>query len=457
MPRLFPIAAFRTESEAPFLWSYPAMILLLAAAIVPRLLWIAAFRWAPFSDAAWYHQAAIDLAHGFGYRAGELPTAYFPIGYPAFLAGLFLLFPATQLTVALAQTVLGAGLVVASLAMFRELGLSPFLARLAALLVALCPTITFYVTLEMVETLVTFLLVVGTYLLLVSRRAPWAALAAGVVFGAATLVRSQVLLLPVLMIGLLFVQHGDWRRSARIAVLTYVALACVVSPWTIRNWRVLGIAALVSTNDGANLLLGNNPAQRWGGGYPITPALALDLEGVSYTDLRSPADEAAWDRRVRARAWAYIAADPMHYVLVAPRKLQRHFGVDRQIIDQNDRQARLAGDDIGWILPVVSPINTAFHELLVAVCLLALGAAAVRRDLRGPILLGLLPAAYFAAISMVFFAEPRFNFPALPFMIGAAVTGAAAAFQSRFGLRGVPASAPPPLVEKPAPGAAKSL
>ena len=67
------------------------------------LLWIAAFRWAPFSDAGWYHQAAIDLAHGFGYRAGELPTAYFPIGYPAFLAGLFLLFPATQLTVALAR------------------------------------------------------------------------------------------------------------------------------------------------------------------------------------------------------------------------------------------------------------------------------------------------------------------------------------------------------------------
>jgi 4-amino-4-deoxy-L-arabinose transferase-like glycosyltransferase len=425
----------RVDSLARMFCSIEGLMLLLAAAIVPRLLWIAAFHWQPISDAAWYHQAAIELAHGLGYRAGTLPTAYFPIGYPGFLAGLFLLFPATQLTVALAQTVLGALLVLASLALFRELGLSPAVSRAAALLVALCPTITFYVTLEMVETLFTFLLVFGTYLLLLSRRAPLAALAAGLVFGAATLVRSQVVLLPAAILCLMLWQPGGVRRTAKAGILLYVALACVVVPWTIRNWLVVGIPALVSTNDGANLLLGNNPEQRWGSGYPITPALAADLEGVSYTDQRTPADEAAWDRRVRARALAYIRADPLHYVLVAPRKLQRHFSVDKQIFDQNGRQAQLAGDDIGWIMPVLGPIHTLFHEALLALCLLALCMAAWRPEQRWQILFCTLPAGYFAALSIVFFAEPRFNFPALPFMIGGAMMGVTALFGHLSALR----------------------
>jgi 4-amino-4-deoxy-L-arabinose transferase-like glycosyltransferase len=414
-----------------FLCSGQGTMLLLLVAAIARLLWIGSFDWIPWSDADWYHRRAIELAQGLGYNSGERPTAYFPIGYPGFLAGLFLIFPSTQTTVALANAALGVATVAASLALYRELGLSQITSRIAALLVALCPTLVLYASLEMSETLFTFLLVLASYQLLVSRRKVWASVTAGLLFGAATLVRSQVLLLPAAMLCLLLLMRRDAvRRVAQSGAILYLALACVVLPWTLRNWIVLGIPALVSTNDGANLLLGNHPTQRWGSGDPVTPPIAADLEGVRYTEGHPPADEAAWDRRVRARAWTYIRQDPVHSLLLAPRKLQRHFSVDTQIFDQNERQARAAGDDITWLMPVLGPVQTVWHETMLGLFLLALCYAVPRPDLRWPILFCALPAAYFAALSAVFFGEARYNFPALPFLLGGAVIGAAAVLRS---------------------------
>jgi 4-amino-4-deoxy-L-arabinose transferase-like glycosyltransferase len=409
----------------------PGPLLLLLAALIPRLLWINSFDWRPFNDAAWYQQSAVDLAHGLGYLAAGRPTAYFPIGYPGFLAGLFLVFPADQFTVALANVALGAGLVLVSLRLFREIGLSEAEARWTALLIALCPTLVLYASLGMTETLFTFLLLSGTSLLLVARRSPSAALAAGLVFGAATLVRSQVLLLPACMLlSLLVLQSWRAGRVLRVAALLYLGLACVVAPWTLRNWLVLGTPVLVSTNDGANLLLGNNPETRWGSGYPVTARLAQDLEGVTYTEQRTPPDEAGWDRRVRARALSYIAADPLHYLLLWPRKIQRHFGADELVFDLNGKQAALAGADIHHVMAVIAPLRDLFHVAQIGLLLFGLGLAIGCPWLRPAVLFCALPVAYFAALSCLFFGEPRFNFPAIPFLIGGGVFVAAALWRA---------------------------
>ena len=412
--------AMRGDSTRRF--AGPALALLLLAAVATRLLWIGSFHWQSVNDAGWYHQRAVDLAHGLGYLAGGHATAYYPVGYPAFLAGLFLLFPADQMTVALANVALGVGLVLVSLPLFRALGFSPAAARWSALLIALCPTLILYSSLEMTETLFTFLLACGTALLLAARRRAWVALAAGLLFGAATLVRSQVLFLPAAMLLLLvWLQPLPARRAARIAALLYLALAVVVLPWTVRNWLVLGSPALVSTNDGANLLLGNNPYSQWGSGYSVSPPLTRDLEGVMYSEGRTPPDEIGWERRVRARALAYIAETPLHYLLLWPRKIQRHFGADDLVFEFNARQAALAGYDISNRRTAIIALRDLFHDTQIALLLAGLVIAIRFRPLRLAILFCALPTVYFAALSCVFFGEPRFNFPAIPFMIGGGV------------------------------------
>jgi 4-amino-4-deoxy-L-arabinose transferase-like glycosyltransferase len=409
----------QSNARAALARHWPALLLI--AAVLPRLLWIDSFNWLPISDSAWYQARAVALAQGLGYAVDGVPTAFFPIGYPAFLAALFRIFPNGPTTVALANLVLGIGLVWASLRLYRELGVGEFRSRVAALLVALCPTLILYTTLEMSETLFTLLLVCATELLLVSRRRPVAALGAGLLFGAATLVRSQTLLLPAAMLCVLLIPVRRPRWALRTGALVYVAIACVVLPWTVRNWQMLGVPALVSTNDGYNLLLGNNPWQVWGAGYPVPPALAADLVRTD-EERRSGAGEAAWDGRMRALAFSYLRDDPIHYLALAPRKILRHFSVDNEAVIQNDMQAHEAGDEITWWW-AIAPTSAFFHEMILAGFLLALAMTAARNALRWQIWFCVLPAAYFAAISAVFFAEQRFNLPSLPFMIGGAVLG----------------------------------
>jgi hypothetical protein len=45
----------------------------------------------PMSDSAWHVARATDLAAGMGYQEGGYPTAYWPVGWPAILAGAFVL------------------------------------------------------------------------------------------------------------------------------------------------------------------------------------------------------------------------------------------------------------------------------------------------------------------------------------------------------------------------------
>ena len=64
----------------------------LLVALAVRLIWATVFDPTPVSDFGWYHARAIDMAAGAGYTVDGVPTAYWPVGYPATLAAVFRLF-----------------------------------------------------------------------------------------------------------------------------------------------------------------------------------------------------------------------------------------------------------------------------------------------------------------------------------------------------------------------------
>src|SRR6266446_152016 len=67
----------------------PACVML---GIVVRLLWIVLVNPEQIYDCRWYLRRAITMANGGGYSFEGTPTAYWPVGYPAFLAAQFWLF-----------------------------------------------------------------------------------------------------------------------------------------------------------------------------------------------------------------------------------------------------------------------------------------------------------------------------------------------------------------------------
>ncbi len=123
-----------------------------------------------------------------------------------------------------------------------------------------------------------------------------------------TLVRPEtVLSAPALA----FVGVRRDRRSVIIAALIATATClAVVAPWTIRNAIELHGFAFVSTNGGRNLAVGSSP-HATGRFEPLTPSDGCTGEATQIEE----------DRCFRDRALSWIAADPVRYAGLAPKKL----------------------------------------------------------------------------------------------------------------------------------------
>jgi hypothetical protein len=132
----------------------------------------------------------------------------------------------------------------------------------------------------------------------------------GLALGCAILVRPQaVLCIPLFAwIAARDVPSG-FRRGLLIALVGALALGVCV-PWTVRNGRVLGRYAFVSTNGGWNLLIGAQPGATGGWQEVRVPASCQGVFG-----------EADTDRCFGAEAMRLISSAPVQWGLLARRKL----------------------------------------------------------------------------------------------------------------------------------------
>ena len=333
------------------------------------------------------------LVDNFGNRAFLNP------GYALFLAPLFALF-GTHLAVAVyANVVLGVLSVGLCYGLGRRLA-GPRAGLLAAFLWAVYPHALVYGTYVAKENLQVPLLlgIVWAGWAWVHQPRRWSlGLLVGGLSGAMALVSATGL-----VFGLFFAtwwvggqvlrgigrQAGTWKG----ALLWGIGFLLVVSPWMLRNQRVLGTWAL-NTNGGLNLLLGNRAEAE---------VNFKGLEGTGFqedwTRIRAEGGEVAANEAARTEAWMYIRAHPgktlsrMGERWIAfwtpPRRVDRSLGT------------------VEWGLRLVWWAQ-----------FLAMFAAALiawrRPRIAGPvwILLGLYAFAH-----APFFVMPRFQLPAIPLL-----------------------------------------
>lgn len=247
------------------------LTLLAAVSVLVRLPWVIFMRHGLIWDSTFYYYSAKSIAVGHGYAILGHPTAFFPVGWPAFLAFFFAITGPSIWTILVLNVILWTVTVGLVYALGRRMG-GRATGVVAALIIAISPTLTLYVLRAYSEALfIPLLIVVG--LLLTARREspalPVAALA-GIVLGLAILVRSTAAPLAFLL-GLWLFLRNPWRASWRPAVI-FAALAClVVAPWVVRN-QVLMHSPVLSTNGGYTLWIGNHlpppafkhPKHLWG-------------------------------------------------------------------------------------------------------------------------------------------------------------------------------------------------
>jgi len=279
----------------------------------------------PAWDGVLYLRAAEQLAAGEGYTlrmlrpdAAPLPTAFYPVGYPAFLAllvGAGLSGAALRLAQALVASlsVLGAGLLGRRLAGRRA-------GRAAAWLMALHPGSVLlaagYLAEPVFAAALGLLLAFATY-----RRRRRALTPLALPLGALALVRPVSAIVAVLLPALAAVH----RRSLRGAVAAGLGAAALVTvalaPWMARNAAALGSPVAIATNGGFNLLLGTVGL----GGYGELPA-EVDCPRGEIGLVSAAHFEAAKDRCRSRRALRRIAGDPLGALLRGAVKLGDTFG-----------------------------------------------------------------------------------------------------------------------------------
>lgn len=272
-------------------------------------------RFAPVADGTFYQGFAVRLAAGLGYTfawpdGAVTYAAHYPVGYPALLSLFYRLF---GVHVGLAW-VLGALLHLAATAALTDATRGARARLFVMLAYGLHPAVFFYTPALMTEAITANLLVLGVYLLSRPRRPLLAATSAGLVFGVATLVRPQSILVPLALAAFLLLRRGVERAPrARRALLLAVLPLLVCAPWTARNCERMKSCALVSVNGGWNLLIGAHTDNGAWQALEAPPAC------------REVWDEAAKDACFGREARREILAAPASWLARAPQKAKATF------------------------------------------------------------------------------------------------------------------------------------
>jgi hypothetical protein len=215
------------------------------------------------TDAAAYRLLGTNLAHGRGYirpfdlqRQGRhVATAEYPPVFPAFLAAADVVGISSEtwqrrlLCVVGSLTVGLVGLVA------RRFG-GDVVGLGAAGLAALQPAMWSTDTSPLSEPLAAFLgmAIVLTAVSVWDRPRTWSWVLLGALTALGGLVRTEVLLMGVLLIVPLAVhQRGGFRRQLTCAGLAFGAMVLVLAPWTIRNWLTFHQFVPISNNVGSAL------------------------------------------------------------------------------------------------------------------------------------------------------------------------------------------------------------
>lgn len=318
------------------------LMIVLGLALLLRVVWGSLIQVVPESDAHAYDVFARNIVnHGvFGWTKDEA-FAFWPPGTSLIYALVYRVFGFSYVGIVIVNVLVSIGMIVCTARVAaRFLGVR--VALWSAGLLAVWPTLIMLNTLLVSEQLFLFFTIAALDAWTSPRGGALVrGLLAGVLLGVAALVRPTALLLPLVFGGAMVLYTGFRRQNLltqlQLGVLATVAMACVIAPWTWRNYQLYGHFILISTNGGVNLWMGNIPGSA---GYMMD--LPESVKGMN--DYQT-------NQFLGALANQYIAADPLGFVWRSVLKLMRLYNNESIGALWNTGGITLAfgGDAVIWL------------------------------------------------------------------------------------------------------------
>lgn len=404
-----------------------------SALLLGLILRMAISTWLPLeqmSDSAWYVARAKELAAGLGYQEGGFPTAYWPIGWPAILAGGYLILDSMQLTIITLNCVSALIIMYLILWMGRNIAGSEIVGRAALLAYAIYPNHIAYTGNAASELAYTALALSAFILMVSGRNRFWMLLLSGVLFGIATLVKPQTVAFPIgVAIAIVIVFPSfTWSSALRMVCIIYISLFVVVSPWSYRNFVVFGQPVFVSTNGGTALLIGANDQMTGDHMDPRDAKVFADL-GISWDDRVSRQVELNEAKKRAAMLW--IKENTASFIAWMPKKV---FLLWRKDTDGFWSYGFNYENNI-VIIRFIQAVNQLYYLIIIAlslVCGLYAFFGLIRQHEEAARLSLLFCMPVFVSLLAAFFTgQIRYHFSAMPFLFVAAAWGLKAVIEAQ--------------------------
>jgi 4-amino-4-deoxy-L-arabinose transferase-like glycosyltransferase len=402
----------------------------LVAALSIRIGYIERTPYHAINDAGSYNKLASEVARTGDYATGSGPksgaggsrgpTAYFPPGYPYFLAAVDLIdgHQAGGKTAVGPERISQAILGTVTVGLIGMVALEAFgapTALVALILAALYPVLIELSGVLVAENLMVAFELAALWTALRARRSrhPYAWIAAtGVLTGLATLTHENtfVIVLP-LAFAVAQVARGlppGRARATKAVALLLASTAITILPWTLRNAVELHHLVPVSDESGITLVGTYNPTSA---GFKRLP-YKWRLFTLIPQDAKLKRDshrykEVALSEKLQSQALHYIAAHPLSPLEVAYHNTLRMFELEGSYAWHASAYAQ--GLKIG-----VARTGVAAFWLL---CVLALAGAFTRAAREGPRWMWAIPVLLALTVVLINVETPRFREPIDPFLI----------------------------------------
>jgi 4-amino-4-deoxy-L-arabinose transferase-like glycosyltransferase len=401
------------------------LVAVLVLSLVLRLVWVALVPNEQYSDSVWYDGVARNVAAS-GMYGLDGPSAWFPPGYPLFLATLYKLFGYSQLTGKLANVAIGLGVSAFTYLLARSLS-GGSVALVSALLIAVWPNLIFHTGILSSDLLAAFGFV--TALWLGTRPSTHVrTVLLGLLIGWMILVRpvSGILLVSL---ALLWWQRTGGQLAPALRQLAPVVLiaALIVGSWTFRNYVTFGEPILIATNGGYNFWQVN---QRFADGND-TFWVSVPMDDPEYQVMRN-GDEFTRNREGYRYGLAYIREHPDRFFALIPAKLFWLYHTDTSGLYEGALYAPMLGPSplVAWMSAHERLVESAtfryYEALLVLAAIGAMFGLIIKRRVTLVSIVAVpLPLTFF---HLFFHAKDRFHVPLDPFIAILAAIALVSAF-----------------------------
>lgn len=289
----------RSSGISFFNLGLPAII---ALGLVLRIVWALMVPVVPLSDGHAYDTFALNIWQNGVYGwAADAPTSYWPVGTSALYALIYQIFGHEYGYIVALNILLSCGIIFYTYKIAHAFFSAP-VASFCAFLIAVWPTLIFFVTVLASELPYLFLTLTGIYHFFGEDKVRLRnILIIGVSFALAYYIRplATTVLAACAFCGVVACGKPLLPTVIRVLLVAFMMVLAVV-PWAKRNYALYGHVVPMSTNGGAVFWMGNTPGTK--GGYHQLPEYVQGL------------NEHQRNQALKAEAMEYIKSEPLAFV-----------------------------------------------------------------------------------------------------------------------------------------------